>query len=425
MQQSATAVSRVPLSPSLPSAKPFAFWGWVVVCVAVLSNVLNFLDRQVLASVAPTLKTDFHISNTEYGLVISVFSLVYAATAPVAGLFLDRVGLRAGVFAAVTMWSLSSTATAMVQGFRGLLVTRAMLGFGEAAALPFLSKANASYLPQSEWGLAQAVGAVTVTIGSMLAPLLAAFVTPRYGWRMLFVVCGMFGLVWMGLWYFAGAIRSVKPMSSSAEKPALRDVLSDRRLWSLAVSYALVLSVLILWLNWTTIYLVREYHLTQTDANRYFAWIPPLFAPVGSLFNGWLTFHWIRKGTGAVEARTRVAVLCAPLFLATAIVPFLHSAGWAVFAVGVGLFASQSVMSSLNILPIDLFGVGRAAFTISLLGCAYSLMQMLISPLIGLSVDHFGFAIICWAATILPLAGTWIMRSALAESNVRRPLGDL
>ena len=413
IQQSPSAFSKVQLARSLPNVTPVAFCRWMVVCIAVLSNVLNFLDRQVLASVAPTLKGDFHISNTEYGLVISAFSLIYAATTPFAGLFIDRVGLRAGAFVAVTIWSLSSAATALAHGFRGLLVTRATLGFGEAAGLPFLSKANASYLPQSEWGLAQAVGSVTVTIGSILAPLLVAFMSPRYGWRSVFIVCGMFGLLWMGLWYFTKDI-SARPIRATVETPPLRQVLSDRRLWWLAVAYALVLSVLLLWLNWTTIYLVREFHLTQTEANRYFAWIPPLFAPVGSLFNGWLTFRWIRKGWTGVAARTRVAFLCAPLFLATAVVPFLHSAGWAVIAVGLGMFAAQSVVSSLNILPIDLFGPGRAAFTMSILGCSYSLMQTLVSPLIGLSVDHFGFAAVCWAATILPLLGTWTMRRAVA-----------
>jgi ACS family hexuronate transporter-like MFS transporter len=415
IQHSATGVSKAQLPPSVPSGVPFALFRWVVVCIAVVSNILNFLDRQLLASVAPTLKTEFHMSNADYGIVISAFSLIYAATTPFAGLFIDRVGLRASAYTAVTLWSVSSASMALVNGFKGLVFMRATLGFGESAALPFLSKANASYLPQSEWGLAQAVGSVTVTLGSALAPLLVAFMSPRYGWRSAFVTCGAFGLLWIALWSSTRYVPSARAAQPKIETPPLRQVLSDPRLWYIAAAYALVLSVLLLWLNWTTIYLVREYHLTQTEANRYFAWIPPLFAPVGAFFNGWLTFRWIRKGRVAVTARTRVAILCAPLFLATAVIPFLHSASWAVIAVGLGMFASQSVVSSLNILPVDLFGAGRAAFSMSILGCSYSIMQALVSPLIGLSIDHFGFAAVCWAMTVLPLLGTCILRRVTAN----------
>jgi len=66
-------------------------------------------------------------------------------------------------------------------------------------------------------------------------------------------------------------------------------------------------------------------------------------------------------------------------------------------------------VGSLNIMPIDMFGPGRAAFTMSLLACSYSLMQTFVSPLVGASVDRFGFAAVCVAASLLPLVGIWIV----------------
>src|SRR5579872_6802683 len=70
---------------------------WLVLSIFVLSTALNYLDRLLLAALAPTLKSEFHLSNTQYGGVISVFSIVYALAAPVAGWFIDRVGLNAGI----------------------------------------------------------------------------------------------------------------------------------------------------------------------------------------------------------------------------------------------------------------------------------------------------------------------------------------
>jgi len=385
-------------------------WRWVAIGVFVLSNIPNFIDRQLVAAVAPTLKQVFHLSNAQYGALVAAFSFAYALMTPLAGLFVDRVGLNIAVLSAMTFWSVAAMSTGLVTSFAGLVVSRASLGLGEACGLPFLSKANASYLPPSEWALANAAGSVTVTAGSLLAPLLVASLAPLYGWRSVFVIAGSFGLLWLLLWSLTA--RRIRPrMEAIVKAPSipLRQVLRDRRLLGVAAAYPLVMTVFILWLNWTTVYLVQEHHLTQTVANRSFAWIPPIFVALGGLFNGWLAFHWIRRGADGLKARVRICVLSAPLFLVTGLIPFLRSASLAIGAICVALFTCQTVVSSLNVIPLDLFGTGRAAFSISLLGCTYSLMQTFVSPLIGASVDRFGFSSVCVTASLLPLLGVLIL----------------
>src|SRR5215472_4729961 len=86
---------------------------WIAISVALLSSTLNYLDRQLLAAAAPTLKSEFHLSNAEYGQLLAVFSIVYASTAPFAGAFIDRVGLNVGVSVAVLTWSIASAATGL------------------------------------------------------------------------------------------------------------------------------------------------------------------------------------------------------------------------------------------------------------------------------------------------------------------------
>jgi MFS transporter, ACS family, hexuronate transporter len=384
---------------------------WLAIGVFVLSNVLNFLDRQLLAAVAPTLKQTFHLSNTQYGTLVSAFSLAYAVMTPLAGLLVDRLGLNVAVITAIVMWSAASISTGLATTFGGLLVSRASLGLGEAGALPMLSKANASYMQPSEWGLANAAGSVTLTLGTIAAPLLVAWIAPSYGWRAVFVISGSLGLLWLVLWWFTARRIPTRPAAAVAgPRVPIRKLLRDRRMLGVAVAYALVMTVFILWLNWTTVYLVQQHHLTQTAANRQFAWIPPIFGTLGGLFSGWLGFRWIRRGVDALKARMRICILCAPLFMITAIIPYLHSASLAIAAVALSLFACQSVIGSLNVIPLDLFGPGRAAFSISLLGCAYSLMQTFVSPLIGASVDHFGFSAVCTAVAVLPLLGIYILR---------------
>src|SRR5512134_2379561 len=109
---------------------------WIAVAVFLLSSSLNYLDRQLLAAVAPTLKTEFGLTDRDYGYVLLAFSLVYAAAAPFAGLFIDRVGLNRGITLAVAGWSLAGMATGLAGGFESLLLYRALLGGAEAAAIP-------------------------------------------------------------------------------------------------------------------------------------------------------------------------------------------------------------------------------------------------------------------------------------------------
>src|SRR5215831_13297148 len=94
---------------------------WLAVGVFVLSTSLNYLDRQLLAAVAPTLRSEFHLTYAQYGQIQSVFNLSYSIIAPFAGWFVDLVGLSLGAGIAVAVWSLAGAATALLRSFSGLL----------------------------------------------------------------------------------------------------------------------------------------------------------------------------------------------------------------------------------------------------------------------------------------------------------------
>src|SRR5258706_235994 len=116
---------------------------WIAIGIFAFFSTLNYLDRQLLAAAAPAVKSEFHIGNTEYGQLISVFSIVYAFMAPLAGLFIDRVGLNAGVSIAVLVWSIAGAATGLTNSFRGLMACRAVLCVAEAAGIPCFRKSKA------------------------------------------------------------------------------------------------------------------------------------------------------------------------------------------------------------------------------------------------------------------------------------------
>jgi len=382
---------------------------WLAIGVFVLSTSLNYLDRQLLAALAPTLKAEFHLNNAQYGQVQSVFSIAYAAVAPFAGWLVDFAGLSIGASIAVAVWSIASAATALLTSFGGLLASRTVLGVAEAASIPSTGKANAAYLASHELALGTAVNNVGLSLGSVAAPLIVAAMAPRYGWRATFAVCGIAGLLWIPLWLFTA--KSVPARVDAARKVSapMGRLLRDARLWGLALANALVMTVFALWTNWTTLYLTQERHLTQQQANQQYAWIPTALGIAGGFLGGGMAYSLIRRGRKPVAARLRVCSIGAAVLLLTAAVPLMPSPGLATALISLSFFWTLVLSTNLYALPIDLFGAGRAAFGVAALTCSYGLMTALLSPTIGAVVDRVGFTPVCVAVSVLPLAGVGLL----------------
>jgi len=116
---------------------------WFILAVFVLSTTISYLDRQILAALAPTIQGEFSLSDTEYGLLLTAFSIPYAAMAPFAGLLIDRIGLNRAIALAVALWSCAGIATGLTTGLASLVICRALLGIAEAAGIPAVGKAIA------------------------------------------------------------------------------------------------------------------------------------------------------------------------------------------------------------------------------------------------------------------------------------------
>jgi MFS transporter, ACS family, hexuronate transporter len=382
---------------------------WLAVGVFVLSSSLNYLDRQLLAALAPTLRGEFQWTNQQYGLVVSAFAMVYALAAPAAGWFIDRVGLNLGATISVALWSLAGSVTAITRGFAGLLACRTVLGAAEAAGIPAAGKASATYLEPRELALGTAFNQVGITLGSVAAPLIVAAMAPRYGWRSTFALCGALGFLWIPLWLFTARRIPARTAEDSGLTIHARDVLRDRRFWGLALANVFVMMLYSLWSNWTTLYFVQERHLSVDQANREFAWIPPVFATAGGFFGAMIVYRWIRGGMDVIRARMRICWISAVILLATAAVPLMPHPALAAAAISLSFFWTLAISTNVYALPIDLFGKAHAGLGVAALTCSFGLMTALLSPWIGSVVDRAGFAPVCVLLSAMPLVGVGLL----------------
>ncbi len=394
-------------------------WRWIAVCVFALSSTLNFLDRQLLAALAPQIMSEFRLSAADYGDVIMAFSLCYALAAPLAGLLIDRAGLNLGSTVAVAFWSFSGMATGLTSTLQGLIFSRAALGVGEAGGIPGTGKASALYLRPNERAFGSAISQLGLTLGAVSAPILAQLLSREFGWRTAFIAVGALGFIWIPLWLAVSRKAPKLGQETSSRSSTPGEVIRDPRYWALLGSNVLLMSVYSLWVNWTTVYLVREHGLTQDQANYGLAWIPPIFATAGGFFGGWLVMRWAGASADVTPARMKVILVGCVLLLSNAAVPLAPTPFLATAIICASFFFC--VVASVNIyaMPLDLFGPARAAFAVSGLTGVYGLLQGVFSSIVGRVVDGYGFAPVCVAVAILPLGSWLVLHWALRRETAR------
>jgi ACS family hexuronate transporter-like MFS transporter len=392
---------------------------WLVLAAFVLSSTINFLDRQSLATLQVLVRGEFHLSNQQYGWILTAFSLAYAASAPAAGWWIDRIGLVTAIALAVAVWSAAGIATGLTSGLAGLVVCRAILGMGEAAGIPAAGKAIYQYLRPPERALGNALNQAGVSLGMLLAPPLATWIALRFGWRQAFVATGTFGLLWIPLWWGI-AHRSSEPLwgrlsnlrtGSQPVQPGAGRPWVDRRLWAIALANAVSMVGYSLWVNWTTLYLVDARHLSLKQA-AWYAWIPPVFFAFGGAAGGWGSLALIQRGRTAVGARFRVCLAAGALSLVTAAVPAAPSLAWSMAGISLSVFAVAAISVNVYTLPLDIFDGRHAAFAISVLVSSYGISQAAISPWFGHIVDLHGYGPVTAIAAVAPLASCAVLRLA-------------
>src|SRR5579871_3847399 len=166
----------------------------------LLLSFLSYVDRSVLAILSPTILTELHLSATQYGYAILVFSFCYMIANPIWGFWMDRAGLWITTLTAVLVWSLASGGHGLMLGFAGMCIARGVLGFGEGAAFPAGLKTVAETLPLSKRSFGLGIAYSGGSLGAALTPLAITPIALRYGWRYAFALTALLGLAWITLW---------------------------------------------------------------------------------------------------------------------------------------------------------------------------------------------------------------------------------
>ena len=380
---------------------------WIVLGLFYLSSVLNYLDRSVVQALSPLLQEKLGFTLADYGMLQGIFSAVYAFSAPVAGLLVDRFGLTVAATVAVGFWSIAGMARGFATSFIGLVSTHTAMGIFESAGIPSTAKASHRYLRPDERAYGPAMSQIGLSIGAIAAPTAFTWIAITWGWQWAFIVPGVLGLLWIPLWLWA-AKNSYVPEGDPATvvaKVDTRAMLRDPQLWGFAVGNFFSMATFTLWTFWMTPYFVRTFHLKLTSANYLYAWVPQVVACLGALSGAWLSKRFANRGLSPFAARRRTCLLAAFFMMSTGIVPLAETPAMAMVLISISFFAASVWGVNYYTLPVDVYGQARTGFAISCLTAAYGVFGLIVSPIIGRIAQVQGFAVVCYAFAFFPLIG--------------------
>ncbi len=388
-----------PSSP-IDSALSRTNWhAWWPVTMMMACSLLSYMDRQILAVLSPMILADLKLNAQKYGEIVSAFSYAYMLANPVWGAILDRIGLRRGMTVAVTIWTIACGAHAVLSGFLGFAVARAILGFGEGATFPGGLRTASDWLPAHQQSRGLAIAYSGGSLGAIITPLIVTPIALAYGWRAAFIVTGVAGFAWVLAW------RSTVDFSAESRATQTHRIVVpnpfERRFWSLVAAYGLGALPLGIILYLAPIYLDHVLGLTQREVGLVF-WLPPLGWEIGYFFWGWFTDRFAAGNPRPSWLFWSFAVLGLPLVA----VPRFHSAAvvigimfWSMF-IAAG-FVVVSLRTSALAYPREQIGL------VAGIGAgSWSFLVGLVVPSLGHMFDVHHYANAFLFAGVVPVIGT-------------------
>jgi MFS transporter, ACS family, hexuronate transporter len=401
---------------------------WTICALLFFATTINYLDRQVLSLLQPTLAEKYNWSNSDYANITSVFQFVYAISMLFAGSFIDKLGTKNGFVWAIIIWSfgallhaaaipigdnvISLLGWAGVGAFSvsvvGFMISRAVLAIGEAGNFPAAIKATAEYFPKKERSLATGIFNSGANVGAILAPLTVPWIEKNWGWQAAFIAVGAIGFLWLLFWWiyyekpeqqkrlsadelnYINSDKELVSTTESNEKISWIKLLGYKQTWAFAFGKFMTDGVWWFFLFWLPAYLKAQYGMTKTDIMIPLAVLYSM-TMIGSIGGGWFPVYFMKKGLQAYDARMKAMLVIAlfPLIVLAA-QPLGDISFWIpVLLIGIGASAHQAWSANIFTTVSDMFPKKAIASVVGIGGMAGGIGGVIISKTGGALFDYY------------------------------------
>ena len=390
---------------------------WTICALLFFATTINYLDRQVLSLLQPQLAEEFHWTDSDYGTIIGVFSIVYAISMLFAGRIIDFLGTKRGYAWSIVLWSLGAVVHAFASFIPGKVLgfslARTVLAVGESGNFPAAIKATAEYFPKKDRAFATGIFNSGANVGAILAPLLIPWIAFHLGWQAAFIIIGGLGFFWVIIWLIIYVIPSQnrklgkpeydyihsddlievhkieKETTSDGKDFSYWDCLKYKQTWAFVFGKFMTDGVWWFFLFWTPAYLKAQYGMTGMDIVLPIAVLYSITV-IGSVGGGAFPTFFINRGADPYAGRMKAMFIIAFLPLCILFAQHLGHINywWAILMIAIGASAHQAWSANLFTTVSDMFPKKATATVVGIGGMAGGLGSFFINKGSGLLFDY-------------------------------------
>ncbi len=378
---------------------------WYILVLVMLGTVVNYIDRNTLGVLAPILKEKLSFTTEQYSYIVAAFQVSYSLMQPIAGYITDFIGLRTGYFLFALLWGTACALHAIAGNWQAMAFFRAMLGVGEAAAIPSGVKTSTLWFPPKERSVATGWFNTGSSVGAMIAPPLVIWLALTWSWQIAFMITGLMAVGVAFLWFLLYRNPEHHHRLSDEERayivgdepveqlpnPSMKAVLVKGKFWGIATARFLTEPAWQTFSYWIPLYMVTARGM---DIKQFalFAWLPFLGADLGCILGGYLSpFFANRFRMSLVNSRIAGIGIGALCMIGPGLIGLVSSPIAAIFLFSLGAFAHQMLSSLLYALVTDVFEKQDVATATGFGGMAGYLGGTLFSLLIGALANTIGY----------------------------------
>ncbi|TDB65129.1 MFS transporter [Arundinibacter roseus] len=376
---------------------------WTVVTLLFFATTINYLDRQVIGLLKPTLEVDFNWTETDYSQIVMAFTAAYAFGYLIFGRIIDKIGTKMGLAVSLVVWSLAAMGHALAKSTMGFGFWRATLGLGESGNFPASIKAVAEWFPKKERAFATGIFNSGTNIGAVVAPIMVPWILGLYGWQEAFLITGAIGFIWLIFWWLIYEIPSRKKGISPEELAYINSDADDdskeqpipwaklfkvRQTWAFVFGKFLTDPIWWFFLFWLPSYFATTFDLDLKKPSIHLA-IVYTASTIGSIGGGYLSGYLIKRGWPIFKARKTAmfifAIMVIPIMLASSATNIWVAVG----LISLACAAHQAWSANIFTTASDMFPRRAVSSIVGLGGMAGSVGGVLFPLIVGQILDAF------------------------------------